>query len=149
MHILITGAAGMIGHKLSRRLLADGSLGGRTITRMTLHDVIAPEAPADARCAIDTLALDIAGAGAAERLLQNRPDVVFHLAAIVSGEAEQDFDKGYRINFEGTWRLFEQIRQLHLASDGEYCPRVVFTSSIAVFGAPSRKRSATIFITRR
>ncbi|MEZ5651027.1 MAG: SDR family oxidoreductase [Burkholderiaceae bacterium] len=136
MHILITGAAGMIGRKLTARLLADGTLGGQAITRMTLHDVIAPDAPAQAPCPVEPIALDVASAGAAERLLAGRPDVIFHLAAIVSGEAEQDFDKGYRINFEGTWRLFEQIRQRHLASGGAYRPRVVFTSSIAVFGAP-------------
>jgi nucleoside-diphosphate-sugar epimerase len=62
----------------------------------------------------------------------NRPDVIFHLAAIVSGEAEANFEKGYRINMAGTWQLFEAIRRV---GDG-YRPRVVFTSSIAVFGAP-------------
>jgi nucleoside-diphosphate-sugar epimerase len=56
--------------------------------------------------------------------------VVFHLAAIVSGEAELDFEKGYRINLDGTRNLYESIRK------AQYAPRVVFTSSIAVFGAP-------------
>ena len=70
--------------------------------------------------------------GAAETLLAERPDVIFHLAAIVSGEAEADFDKGYRINLDGTRLLFDAIR----AIGGGYKPRVVFTSSIAVFGAP-------------
>ena len=60
------------------------------------------------------------------------PDVIFHLAAIVSGEAEADFDKGYRVNLDGTRQLFEAIRKV---GDG-YTPRLVFTSSIAVFGAP-------------
>jgi nucleoside-diphosphate-sugar epimerase len=62
----------------------------------------------------------------------DRPDVIFHLAAIVSGEAELDFDKGYRINLDGTRMLFDAIR----LAGGGYKPRVVFTSSIAVFGAP-------------
>ena len=65
-------------------------------------------------------------------LVASRPDLIFHLAAIVSGEAEADFDKGYRINLDGTRLLFEAIRKV---GDG-YRPRVVFTSSIAVFGAP-------------
>jgi D-erythronate 2-dehydrogenase len=70
--------------------------------------------------------------GVAEKLLANRPDVIFHLAAIVSGEAELDFDKGYRINLDGTRMLFDAIR----LAGNSYKPRVVFTSSIAVFGAP-------------
>jgi nucleoside-diphosphate-sugar epimerase len=64
----------------------------------------------------------------------DRPDVIFHLAAIVSGEAEADFEKGYRINLDGTRFLLEAIR--HRGSSDRYVPRVVFTSSIAVFGAP-------------
>ena len=68
----------------------------------------------------------------ADVVVASRPDVIFHLAAIVSGEAEADFDKGYRINLDGTRFLFDAIRKV---GDG-YKPRVVFTSSIAVFGAP-------------
>ena len=67
-----------------------------------------------------------------QRWSAHRPDLVFHLAAIVSGEAEADFDKGYRINLDGTRLLFEAIR----TAAPPYRPRVVFTSSIAVFGAP-------------
>lgn len=67
-------------------------------------------------------------------MVAGRPDVIFHLAAIVSGEAELDFDKGYRINLDGTRQLFEAIRQEGVKAP--YLPRVVFTSSIAVFGAP-------------
>jgi nucleoside-diphosphate-sugar epimerase len=77
---------------------------------------------------------DVSAAGEAERIVAKRPDVIFHLAAIVSGEAELDFDKGYRINLDGTRHLFDAIRVAH-GQDG-YKPRVVFTSSIAVFGAP-------------
>ena len=83
--------------------------------------------------------------GEAEKLVAERPDVIFHLAAIVSGEAEADFDKGYRINLDGTRYLFEAIRTI---GDG-YKPRVVFTSSIAVFGAPFPERSATSSSRRR
>ena len=132
MHILVLGAAGMVGRKLVDRLLRDGGLGGRDITRMTLHDVVAAKQPEKAGFPVETLAGDFAVAGVAEKLVADRPDVIFHLAAIVSGEAELDFDKGYRINLDGTRMLFDAIR----LAGGGYKPRVVFTSSIAVFGAP-------------
>jgi nucleoside-diphosphate-sugar epimerase len=74
--------------------------------------------------------LDIADPAAVAARLSRRPDVIFHLAAVVSGEAESDFDKGYTVNFDGTRALFEAIRAL------DYRPRVIFASSIAVFGAP-------------
>src|SRR5712692_6334615 len=132
MHILITGAAGMIGRKLTARLVRDGALNGRAIERMTLTDIVAPELPAGATFAIMTEASDLATAGAAARAIAGRPDVIFHLAAIVSGEAEADFEKGYRVNFGGTRELLEAIRP---AGDG-YRPKLVFASSIAVFGEP-------------
>jgi nucleoside-diphosphate-sugar epimerase len=75
---------------------------------------------------------DLSAPDEAENLVALRPDLIFHLAAIVSGEAEADFEKGYRINLDGTRYLFEAIRK----AAGDYKPKVVFTSSIAVFGAP-------------
>ena len=132
MHVLVLGAAGMVGRKLSERLLRDGHLGKREISRMTLHDVVAPTKPADAAIPISIVTSDFADPGTAAPLVAQRPDVIFHLAAIVSGEAELDFDKGYRINLDGTRVLFDAIR----LAGGGYKPRVVFTSSIAVFGAP-------------
>jgi nucleoside-diphosphate-sugar epimerase len=132
MHILIIGAAGMVGRKLAEKLAKDGHLGGREVTNATLHDVIEPSAPAGAKFSSVTVASDFSLPGEAAKLVAGRPDVIFHLAAIVSGEAEQDFDKGYRINLDGTMQLFAAIRAI---GDG-YKPRVVFTSSIAVFGAP-------------
>ena len=132
MHVLVLGAAGMVGRKLSERLLRDGRLGNREISRMTLHDVVAPTKPADAAIPISIVTGDFADPGSAAPLVAHRPDVIFHLAAIVSGEAELDFDKGYRINLDGTRRLFDAIR----LAGGGYKPRLVFTSSIAVFGAP-------------
>ncbi|MGA2293286.1 D-erythronate dehydrogenase [Bradyrhizobium sp.] len=132
MHILVLGAAGMVGRKLTERLLRDRRLGNSDITAMTLQDVVAPVAPADAGFPVGVVTCDFAVAGAAEKLVADRPDVIFHLAAIVSGEAELDFDKGYRINLDGTRMLLDAIR----LAGGGYRPRVVFTSSIAVFGAP-------------
>jgi D-erythronate 2-dehydrogenase len=132
LHILVLGAAGMVGRKLTERLLRDERLGDREITRMTLHDVVAATKPADASIPISIITSDFADPGTAATLVTHRPDVIFHLAAIVSGEAELDFDKGYRINLDGTRMLFDAIR----LAGGGYKPRLVFTSSIAVFGAP-------------
>src|SRR5882762_6262069 len=132
MHILITGAAGMIGRKLTARLVRDGVLNARAIERMTLTDIVEPELPAGATFAVATEASDLAAAGAAARAIARRPDIIFHLAAIVSGEAEADFEKGYAVNFGGTRELLEAIR----LAGGGYRPKLVFASSIAVFGAP-------------
>ena len=132
MHILVLGAAGMVGRKLVDRLVTDGRLGTNDITKMTLHDVVAAKKPEKASFPVEVLSGDFAIPGVPEKLISGRPDVVFHLAAIVSGEAELDFDKGYRINLDGTRMLFDAIR----LAGGGYKPRVVFTSSIPVFGAP-------------
>ena len=132
MHILVLGAAGMVGRKLTERLLRDGRLGDREISRLTLQDVVAAGRPAGTSIAVDIVTSDFSDPATAPTLVAARPDVVFHLAAIVSGEAELDFDKGYRINLDGTRMLFDAIRLV----GGGYKPRVVFTSSIAVFGAP-------------
>ena len=132
MHILILGAAGMVGRKLTERLLRDGRLGDREISRMTLQDVVAPAKPPNAAMPIDIVTSDFADPACAPPLVASKPEVIFHLAAIVSGEAEADFDKGYRINLDGTRYLIDAIR----AVGGGYKPRLVFTSSIAVFGAP-------------
>ena len=134
MHIQIIGAAGMVGRKLTERLVADKRLGGADITRLTLADVVAPTAPQGFEGEIKTLTIDLSEPSTADRLVGMRPDIIYHLAAIVSGEAEADFEKGYRINLDGTRDLFEAIRQEGLRQP--YRPRVVFTSSIAVFGAP-------------
>lgn len=134
MHIAIIGAAGMIGRKLTARLVTDGRLAGQAINRLSLADVITPAAPEGFTGHVETSAVDVSAPGQAARIVASRPDVVFHLAAIVSGEAELDFEKGYGINLEGTRALLEAIRAAHL-QDG-YRPCVVFTSSIAVFGAP-------------
>ena len=133
MHILIIGAAGMVGRKLTTTLLAAGRVGDQPISRMTLADIVAPEAPLHAIPSIP-VAADLSQPGVAETLIAERPDLIFHLAAIVSGEAEADFDKGYAINLDGTRHLLEAIRQAGI--NEPYCPRLVFTSSIAVFGEP-------------
>ena len=127
MRILITGAAGMVGRKLTRRLLERGRLRGERIDAVDLVDLV--EAPADSELCTPHVA-DLSRSGEAEALVSMGPDVVFHLAAVVSAEAEADFDKGMGVNLDGTRQLFDAIR---LASGA---PRVVYASSIAVFGAP-------------
>jgi nucleoside-diphosphate-sugar epimerase len=132
MHILITGAAGMIGRKLTERLVIDRAIGGQPIEKLTLIDIVAPARPVGFSDHVKTRAADLAAPGVAEKAVSERPDVIFHLAGVVSGEAEIDFDKGYHVNLDGTRALLEAVR---LAGDG-YKPKFVFTSSIAVFGAP-------------
>jgi D-erythronate 2-dehydrogenase len=132
MHILITGAAGMIGRKLTARLVGDGALNGKPIDRLTLIDVVAPQKPAGFNGKVDAAATDIADEKTARAAVAGRPDVIFHLAGVVSGEAEVDFEKGVRVNLDGSRALLEVVRAI---GDG-YRPRLVFSSSIAVFGAP-------------
>jgi nucleoside-diphosphate-sugar epimerase len=132
MHILITGAAGMVGRKLSERLVADKGLNGKPVDKLTVVDVTAPAAPVGFTGKVDAYAADISAPETAAKLVAGRPDAIFHLAAVVSGEAEMDFEKGYRINLDGMRYLLEAIR----TAGGGYHPKLVFTSSIAVFGAP-------------
>jgi len=131
MRVLVTGAAGMIGRKLTARLIRDGALKGQPISHLALADVLAPDKPSASGPDVSAATVDLAAPGAAAQIVAARPDVIFHLAAIVSGEAELDLDKGYRVNFDGTRALLEAIR-----AAGNYRPTVVFASSLAVFGAP-------------
>jgi nucleoside-diphosphate-sugar epimerase len=135
LHILITGAAGMIGRKLTARLIADGSLQGRAIEHFTLQDVVpfpTETLPASGKPSATIVASDLAAPGEADKLIAARPDLIYHLAGVVSGEAELDFDKGYRVNLAGMQALLAAIRK----AGESYHPRLVFTSSIAVYGAP-------------
>lgn len=124
MQILILGAAGMLGRKLTASLLANPLWPG---TRLTLADVVAPVPVAGAVC----LTVDMASSATATALIASRPEVIFHLAAIVSGDAEVNFEKGYTVNLDASRWLFEAIR-----AQPDYCPRLVFASSAAVFGTP-------------
>jgi nucleoside-diphosphate-sugar epimerase len=135
MHVLVTGAAGMIGRKLVDRLAADGA-----ISAFTLLDVVPPAAPAGS---VTAMTADLSAPDVAARVVAARPEIIFHLAAVVSGEAEADFDKGLRVNLDGTRALFEAIRAV---GDG-YRPRVVFASSIAAYGAPFPDTIGDDFVT--
>lgn len=134
MKILITGAGGMIGRKLVERLVADKNLGGKPITGLTLVDVVESPIPAGSPADTKPIVTDFSEKGVAETLIAERPDVIFHLAAIVSGDAEANFEKGYKINFNGSWALLEAVRIEGQKSP--YKPRFVFASTLAVFGPP-------------
>jgi D-erythronate 2-dehydrogenase len=143
MRVLIIGAAGMLGRKLVGALAQAGTLNGRPIASLILADVIIPDAVAFAG-EVESLEVDISEPGKAEALVTRRPDVIFHLAAIVSGEAEANFEKGYRVNLDGTRALFEAIRKA--GQTHAFMPRVVFTSSIVVYGEPLPERIDDDFV---
>jgi D-erythronate 2-dehydrogenase len=139
MKVLIIGAAGMLGRKLVAQLAA----GRLSVSSLIRHDVVLSPPPPVSSFAIETFMGDLSVVGEAEKLIAARPDVIFHLAAIVSGEAEADFEKGYAINLDGTRHLLEAIRK----QGPGYCPRFIFTSSIAVFGSPFPAQINDTFLT--
>jgi D-erythronate 2-dehydrogenase len=140
MKVLVIGAAGMLGRKLVQAL----ALSQNQIEKLTRHDVVlSPAPPENCPFSCETFLGDLSQSGEAEKLVASRPDLIFHLAAIVSGEAETDFEKGYAINLDGTRNLFEAIRK----QGSGYCPRVIFTSSIAVFGSPFPEAIGDEFLT--
>ncbi len=132
MRVLVIGAAGMLGHKLVEHLARGGVLGRMPISALSLVDVVPTSPAGPCPFEVDAIVVDATRPGVAHELLSGLPDVIFELAAVVSGEAEADFEKGYRVNLDGTRGLLEAVR----AVGGDYCPRVVFSSSIAVFGPP-------------
>ncbi len=127
MKVLITGGGGFIGSRLAKALLARGELGGRAISKLTLLDAGFPTGlPADAR--LEAVKGDIADPAVIARVADNQTASVFHLAAVVSGAAEADFDLGMRVNLEGVRLLLERLRACAQP------PRLVFASSVAAFG---------------
>ena len=126
MKVLITGGGGFIGSKLARALLARGTLAGQKISRLVLADQSFPEFAADSR--LETVAGDIADPGFAARAIAPDTDSIFHLAAVVSGAAEADFDLGMRVNLGGVRAVLDQARRCARP------PRLVFASSVAAFG---------------
>lgn len=142
MKVLIIGGAGMVGRNLAEALVSSGRLGQAPVSGLILFDVVPAAVQGTDAVSVTALTGDISDRATVDGLIAQRPEVIFHLAAIVSGEAEADFDKGYRINLDGTRNLFEAIR-----AQADYHPRVVYTSSIAVFGAPFPEAIGDEFIT--
>lgn len=129
MHIVITGAAGFLGQRLVNQLLARGELNGKAITRLTLIDQVEAPRPEAAGIESDCLALDITVPGALDSVLRARPEVIYHLAAVVSSAAEADLDLGMRVNFDATRALLEGCRAHGLAGT-----RLIMASSVAAYG---------------
>lgn len=134
MKVIILGGGGMIGQKLANQLTTTG-LDAGDISELVLHDMVEANKPLGA-FPIRTLVGNIGDPIEIQKIADEKADVIFHLAAIVSGEAETDFDKGWTVNGHASWNLLEAIRRHHDASGGSYKPKLVFASSIAVFGAP-------------
>ncbi len=127
MRVTILGGGGFLGRKLAARLAAEGAVGGRAVTGLTLFDLAAPAPPGDAPFPVRCVAGDVADPVAMAAAVPDGTDLVVHLAAVVSAAAEADFDVGMRVNLDGTRALVERCRALATP------PRVVFTSSVASF----------------
>ncbi|MGH7043954.1 MAG: NAD-dependent epimerase/dehydratase family protein [Acetobacteraceae bacterium] len=129
MHITILGAGGFLGRKLAIRLAHQGSLGARKIASLTLFDLAEPPAPPNAPFPVHTIAGDLTALP--PHALPPGTTTVIHLAAVVSAQAEADYDLGLNVNLHGTLRVIDACRRLTQA--GEAPPRLVFTSSVASF----------------
>jgi nucleoside-diphosphate-sugar epimerase len=128
MKVLIIGGGGVVGQKLARALAARGRLRGREIATLTLADIVDPAPVPSDGPAVEALRCDIADPASVAETITAETDVIYLLAAIVSGQAESDFDLGYRINMQGVLNVLERCRALGTK------PVLVFSSSIAVFG---------------
>ncbi|MFT7593618.1 MAG: nucleoside-diphosphate-sugar epimerase [Paracoccaceae bacterium] len=131
MRVLITGGGGFIGQKLAKKLGETGGLNGAAITGLTLVDIHQP-APVPASFPVHCVTADVSDASTVEALFAENPDVIYHLAAVVSGAAEADFDLGMRANLAGTMNILEAARSSGARSGKT--PMVIFSSSIAVHG---------------
>ena len=140
--ILILGGGGMVGQKLANHLLVSGLPGHKTLD-ITLFDMAFPlKQDGRLRCITGSLT----DAQNITMLAQLRPDLVFHLASIVSGEAESNFDAGWQVNMFTMWHYLEALRKLHIETGGTYVPKIIFTSSIAVFGGPFSEQIEDTFL---
>jgi len=133
MKVVITGGTGMLGRRLALRLLAADELVGPSVRpepleQLILVDAFAPAEPPPIDPRVEVVNADICDGAVARHVIDDSVDSVFHFAAVVSGGAEADFDLGYRVNLDGARNVFEACRAI------TGTPRVVFTSSLAVYG---------------
>lgn len=141
MRVVITGGAGFIGKRLARQILQRGSLTNaageeKPVTAITLFDVVEATGFGD-DAIVDTVAGDIADAAQVAAVIGTDAESIFHLAAIVSAHAEEDYDLGMRINLDGTRNVIEAARAMPAP------PKVVFASSVAVYGGANLPRTVT------
>ena len=129
--VLIIGGGGMVGQKLAHKIANEG-LPGHDTTEVSLFDMGFPPNSAPGT----QVSGNVTDQAKIDALAAEKFDLIFHLAAIVSGESETNFDLGWSVNMMSMWHLLEALRAQHIASDGTYVPKLVFTSSIAVFGGP-------------
>ena len=134
--VLIIGGGGMIGQKLA--------LSYKNSETVTLLDMAFPE---NSNINAKKIVGSVTDAGTLEKILTDLPDTIFYLASVVSGEAEVDFSKGWDVNIHAFWSFLAQIRDKYLKSNGQYRPKIIFTSSIAVFGSPFPKEIPDDFLT--
>ena len=127
MHILILGGGGILGRRLAKELIQKGGLSHGEFSRLTLVDIsFGEDRLHDSR--LEYIEADFSDEATITDILRQQPDVIFHLAAIVSGEAEKNFQLGMKINFHASLQVLELCRKLAIH------PRIVFASSCAVFG---------------
>ena len=119
--VLIIGGGGMIGQKLA--------LSYKNNEAVSLLDMAFPE---NSNLNAKKIVGSVTDAGMLEETLTDLPDTIFYLASVVSGEAEVDFSKGWDVNIHAFWSFLDQIRDKYLKSDGQYRPKIIFTSSICV-----------------
>lgn len=139
--VLIIGGGGMVGQKLANRI-ADQGLAGHDQIEVTLFDMAFPPDSAPGQ----QITGNVTDPTKISDIAHARYDLIFHLAAIVSGESETNFDLGWSVNMLSMWHLLEALRAEHLASDGRYIPKLIFTSSIAVFGGPYPEKIGDEFL---
>ena len=133
MKILVVGGNGMLGRKLIAKLIQNSIDETIDIETITSVDVGSNQSEINKIPAqVKFVTADITNFKVCQQLISNKPDVIFHLAAVVSGEAESNFEIGYEVNLDATRNIFEAIR----AESNHYYPRVIFTSSAAVYGGP-------------
>ncbi|MEM9096925.1 MAG: D-erythronate dehydrogenase [Pseudomonadota bacterium] len=127
MRILIIGGAGFLGQKIARALAQTGKLRGQGIENITLADIVQPM-KVDAPFQVSTTSLDITDASQTSTTISQGFDVIFHLAAVLSGQSEAEFDTAMQVNLKGTQNVLAAARDLGT------CPVVVFSSTLAVYG---------------
>ena len=134
--VLIIGGGGMIGQKLA--------LSFKENETVSLLDVAFPE---NSDLNANKILGSVSDSSIMGKTLSNRPDTIFYLASVVSGEAEANFSKGWEVNIQAFWSFLSQIKEQNLKSDGQYKPKIIFTSSIAVFGSPFPNKISDDFLT--